>query len=111
MSQTCQMRARIKGIIAEGRVRPGVVFWTTTERARLYIEQGVAEPNIPSETKPMEPAEKKSFVAALDGRSTDSPKSIADGPATLSSVLPADRVSTTRKSRSRSSSRSKAAPV
>lgn len=88
--QTCQMRALIKAIIAEGRVRPGAVFWTSPERAVQYIEQRVAEPIGAAVEQagyvPGEAAEKNaSSSAAPAGRSTDSAKSGEAGMVTSSS--------------------------
>lgn len=99
-----QVRPIAKAIIAEGRIRPGgQVFWVTHDRARLLIEAGVVELVAPvagpSETKPAEPAEKKSSGTDPDTRSIDSPKSNAHGTVQSSSVSPADRVSAPRRSR------------
>lgn len=59
-------------------------------RARYLIEKGLCrvvrpEPG-PTETKPMEPAEKKSFGAATTGLLTDSPSSTAPGKEAASSA-------------------------
>ena len=97
--KTAQLRVIGHGIIAEGSA--GQIFWATPTRARLLIDIGAAElvnqfaaPVIgPSETKPAEPAEKKSFPAVPDGRLTDSAPSIESGKAAPSSSLAEDRAS------------------
>lgn len=100
---TCQMKSLIRGIIAEGRVRPGAIFWTTESRAKQYIRDRVAEPIgaavDPAGYHPAETPEKKLSSVAPDGRSTDSAGSSAPG-ATLGFIasLPA-RASIALKSR------------
>lgn len=105
---TVQMRSLIRGIIAEGGVKRGEIFWTTEFNARRYIELKVAEPIVgpaeqpapgPSETKPQEPLEKKSSSADPAGPSTDSAPSSAPGTAPPSSASQAAPVSRKGKSR------------
>lgn len=79
MENVVQMRSLIKGIIAEGRVRPGSMFWAAESRARKYIDQRIAEPIgkavPPAAAYPIGPAEKNaSSSAAPGGRSTASAK-------------------------------------
>ena len=91
--KTAQMRVIGRGIIAEGSA--GQIFWATPTRARLLIDIRAAElvnqftaPVIgPSETKPMEPAEKKHSAISQGGRLTDSVPSIESGTDSASSVL------------------------
>jgi hypothetical protein len=77
--------------------------WVTPERARVLVEQGVAEivgaqptvrPGVgPVETPAAGPLEKKSSAAVPDGRSIASASSSVPGPAALSSSSAADPVS------------------
>ena len=97
-----QLRVIGRGIIAEGSA--GQIFWATPTRARLLIDIGAAElvnqftAQVvgPSETKPMEPAEKKYSAAAQGGPLTGSAPLIAHGKAELSSVSAAALVSPQR---------------
>jgi hypothetical protein len=81
--KTAQLRVKRKAIIAEGA--GGTIFWATPARARLLIDAGACElMNAqsaigPSQTKPQEPAEKKSLAAAPAGPSTDSASSSQPG--------------------------------
>lgn len=100
------MKSLIRGIIPEGRVRPGAVFWTTEARAQQYIRDRIAEPiGEPVEAAqahPAEPAEKKPSSAAPDGRSTDSPKSGEHGTAQpFIASLPGRALSAARRMRSK----------
>lgn len=95
---TVQLRAIARCIIAEGRMRPGTVFWTDAKRAKVYIDQRVAEAVVPAaqpvtENKPVsgdgdkkpdgqtEAAPGNSSGADQDTRSTDSAKSSERGSA------------------------------
>lgn len=101
-----QLRALQNAIVEEGHLRPGSVFWTTPARARAYIDQRVAEPLAaplagPSETKPMEPQEKKSLSGIdRDGLLTDLPKSSTPFLVSSSFASPPARVSLPARSRS-----------
>lgn len=84
---TTQVRVRKNCIIAEGS--GGHVFYTNAARARALINAGAVDlvnPIVigPKETKPAEPAEKKSYHAAPDGPSTDSAPSSEPGAASSS---------------------------
>lgn len=87
-----QMRSLIKGIIPEGRVRPGAIFWTSHARAKEYIDAKVAEPIGAGTSR--DPVEKKSISSVGDpsGRSTDSVKSAAAGQEQPSAASPLGRV-------------------
>ena len=107
MEQTCQMRAKVKAIISEGRIRPGSIFWTTNERGVKYIEADIAELIGPAQTKPAGPSatkgdEKKtppSSIAAPDGRSSASASLVAPGRDNPPASSPAAKVSRKRKSK------------
>lgn len=113
MADQIQLRSKGRHIIAEGRMRDGSTFWTSPANARLYIDQGIAEPvgsgpaetqrAGPTETKPAEPAEKKSSAAAPDGLSTGSAKSSGSAttaaPSSASPGGQASRGSTARSSK------------
>ena len=113
MDSTAQMRATAKVILPEGRMRVGTIFWCSTEHARQYLEQHVAEligpreaPVIgPSETKDT-PAEKKTPVpdsapAAPAGPLTGSAALTAPGRVPPSASSAGEKVSRPRKPRAR----------
>lgn len=99
MEQTCQMRALIKGVLPEGRVRPNTVFWCDVNHAKNYIENNVAEligpaPVGPTETKPAGPSqtpesspEKKTPEQNAPANNQNSLPTVPAGPLTGSAAL------------------------
>lgn len=114
------VQIRIKGrhIIQEGRMRDGQTPWVTRQRAKQYIDLGIAEPFFPanpgpsetkpagpSETKPAGGAEKKSSAAETDTHSTDSARSSEalgqDASSSASAADPASQASSSGTSSAR----------
>lgn len=104
-SQSVQMRAMVRAQTIDGAVKPRQVFWTTPERARHYIDQGIAQyisvPVLPSEQPTGGPQETKKYSPDLtDGQSIDSAVSKESGKEEPSSVAPPDQASTSNNQRS-----------
>jgi len=104
IEQPVELRARRRYIgTEEGTVKAGQLFRLPWRIARRRIEAGLAELAStglagPSETKPAEPSEKKSFGAETPGRSTDSASSAAPGTDAPPSASAGGRASRRRRS-------------
>lgn len=97
--RTAQIRIKSQRYMVAGLYGLGP-HWVTPERARMLVDQGVAEivggvasvrpVTGPSETPTAGPSEKKSFAAVQDGRSIASASSSAPGSAASLSSSAAD---------------------